>query len=248
MNNGAKVAIGMAVVVTVTILFSLVIIALIISTADQIQNSPSVVTEDAPHDDILTSRPVDDFPTEPFPFPFEEFAGEEATCVWIWDNGEQQYLAQENGYYAVVPDGYNLLEQGFEFVQTCKTDRKGDVLVFYRESGDLAENFIWTVLMSEDGGQSWSLFDFVDSVPDVYGPACRIVEIYYDSEDDVRLLTTECLAGDGGEAIKNGYVIEVLDDVTLPLYTCRLTPQVIIHPETGDTLWSRHEEDCEILY
>lgn len=254
MKAGAKVAIGMAVVAVVSIIFLLVIVVLTIATADQIQNSPSVVTEDAPHDDILTSRPADDedysddYPTEPFPFPFEEYAGDEATCVWVWDNGEQLYLAQENGYYAVVPEGYSLLEQGAEFVQTCKTNRDGFVVVFYRESGDLAQNYIWTVLTSEDGGVNWSYFDFIDGVPDVYGPACRVVEIFYDSEDEMRLITTECLAGDGGEAIRNGYVIEMLDDVTLPLYTCRLTPEAVIHPETGDTLWMRHDEECEILY
>lgn len=254
MTTRTKVFIGVAAVLFVTTIFSFLVIVLIVSTAEQVQRSPSLVIDESPAEDIFVSRPADDedysddYPTEPFPFPFEEYAGDEATCVWVWDNGEQLYLAQENGYYAVVPEGYSLLEQGAEFVQTCRTNRDDFVVVFYRESGDLAPNYIWTVLTSEDGGANWSYFDFVDSVPDVYGPACRVVEIYYDSDDEMRLITTECFAGDAGEAIRNGYVIEMLDDVTLPLYACRLTPEAVIHPETGDTLWMRHDEECEILY
>ncbi|MFH1712022.1 MAG: hypothetical protein ABH846_02180 [Patescibacteria group bacterium] len=228
---------------------AITIVTLVIVLLKQPQIEKSVVI-DADEPTESSSIADEEIPVEPIvPRALEEiYAGDGASCVYLWDDFDALSAAQANGYIVSTVAGYNL-ETTAELVEACKTQIGGHVQLYMQKSlnDTRISEYIWDILVSDDG-KNWEKLGFVDNLPSVLAPTCGVDLIINDSKNNIRFITTECVLGDGGPGKRNGYVIDRVDQSDAQLYKCNFSPDVIIHPETHDVLYERFIDDCEVLY
>jgi hypothetical protein len=176
----------------------------------------------------------------------EKVLSRESDCVRLAESFEDTVGLKASGYETATVE--NIDADQFTLVETCLTD-EGRVQVYMDALWEfnLSGEYMWKVAV-EQSSKNWRVFDIFDPLTPFLAPTCGVSDIisggfYIDH------VIVDCISGDGGVATKNGYLVDLTtQDTVSDLYACDLTPEVIVHPKTFETLSERHIETCDVLY